>query len=159
MPVKCDTCPLLQFWNAKLKTFVSFSYIWVSLQLLSPLDIYDCNALTGWQRYTLSQLESAQRCKVIKQSLSVHPKLCQTLGLLTPCALLSPPPPSHSWSSSEWIFAPQKKKTSLAAALVALVAIRDSAEGFPPLKSVAASIIIMWDMTEVSFLSSLMHGS
>ena len=44
------------------------------------------------------------------------------------------------------------EKTSLTAARVTLGAIRDSADGYPPLKSVGASMVIMWDMTEVSFL-------
>ena len=44
------------------------------------------------------------------------------------------------------------KTTSLAAARVALRAIRDSSDGFPPLKSVVSAIMIIWEMSEVSFL-------
>ena len=48
------------------------------------------------------------------------------------------------------------EKTSLAAAWVALRAIRDSgsSDGFPPLKSVAAAMMIVWDTSEVSTLDS-----
>ena len=49
------------------------------------------------------------------------------------------------------------KKTSLAAARVALQAIRDSADAFPPLKSTATGIIIVWEAIEVSILSPLFH--
>ena len=49
------------------------------------------------------------------------------------------------------------KKTSLAAARVTLQAIRDSADAFPPLKSTAAAIIIVWEAIEVSILSPLFH--
>jgi hypothetical protein len=49
------------------------------------------------------------------------------------------------------------KKTSLAAARVALRAIRDSSDGFPPLKSVAAAMMVAWDTSEVRFLSPLLH--
>ena len=44
------------------------------------------------------------------------------------------------------------KKTNLAAARVALHAIRDASDGFPPLKSVVSAIMIIWEMSEVSFL-------
>jgi hypothetical protein len=50
------------------------------------------------------------------------------------------------------------KKTSLAATGVALRAIRDSADAFPPLKSTAAGMLIVWGAIEVSeVLSLLLH--
>ena len=51
------------------------------------------------------------------------------------------------------------KKTSLAAARVTLRGIRDSSDGFPPLKSVVSAIMVIWETSEVSvlFLSTLLH--
>jgi hypothetical protein len=49
------------------------------------------------------------------------------------------------------------KKTSLAATGVALRAIRDSADAFPPLKSTAAGMLIVWGAIEVSVLLLLLH--
>lgn len=40
------------------------------------------------------------------------------------------------------------KKTAVAAARVVLRSIRDSSDGFPPLKSVAAAMMVVWDMNE-----------
>lgn len=48
------------------------------------------------------------------------------------------------------------KKTAVAAARVVLRSIRDSSDGFPPLKSVAAAMMVVWDMNEVRFLSQLL---
>jgi hypothetical protein len=49
------------------------------------------------------------------------------------------------------------KKTSLAATGVALRAIRDSADAFPPLKSTAAGMLIVWGAIEVSVFLLLLH--
>jgi hypothetical protein len=49
------------------------------------------------------------------------------------------------------------KKTSLAAARIALRAIKDSADAFPSLKSTAAAIIVVWDAIEVSIILLLLH--
>ena len=49
------------------------------------------------------------------------------------------------------------KKTSLAATGVALRAIKDSADAFPPLKSTAAGMLIVWGAIEVSVVSPLLH--
>lgn len=49
------------------------------------------------------------------------------------------------------------KKTTLAATGVVLRAIRDSADAFPPLKSTAAGMLIVWGAIEVSVLSLLLH--
>ena len=45
-----------------------------------------------------------------------------------------------------------KKGTALAAAGVALRAVRDATDAFPPLKSAVAAVIVVWDMSKVRIL-------
>jgi len=45
-----------------------------------------------------------------------------------------------------------KKGTALAAAGVALRAVRDATDTFPPLKSAVAAVIVVWDMSKVRIL-------
>jgi hypothetical protein len=45
----------------------------------------------------------------------------------------------------------RKKYSTVAAARTALRAVRDSSHAFPPLQSAAAALLIVWDMSEVSF--------
>jgi hypothetical protein len=45
-----------------------------------------------------------------------------------------------------------------AAARVALLAIRDATDVFPPIKSVVAAVIILWDMSQVSIFSRPFFG-
>jgi hypothetical protein len=48
------------------------------------------------------------------------------------------------------------KHSTLAAARIALRAIRDSSDAFPPLKSAAGAMIVVWDMSEVIFFLFLL---
>jgi hypothetical protein len=43
----------------------------------------------------------------------------------------------------------RKKTTASATALVVVRAIRDSADAFPPLKSAAAAVMVIWGMVQV----------
>jgi hypothetical protein len=49
----------------------------------------------------------------------------------------------------------RKKSSTLVAARTALRAVRDSSQAFPPLQSAAAALMIVWDMSEVSFLFAI----
>jgi hypothetical protein len=46
-----------------------------------------------------------------------------------------------------------KKADALEAARITLRAIRDSSEAFPPLKSVVAATLIVWDTSKVIFVN------
>jgi hypothetical protein len=48
-----------------------------------------------------------------------------------------------------------KKDDALGAARIALRAIKDSSEAFPPLRSVVSAALVVWDTSDVSLLAKI----